>query len=148
MDVVSFPFIDDVSGQKLTRQDRLNDLGFKPFKPLVEHLLDVFAPFDLQPAPDAEVASAQADWVGAYDESYAVPDDLTVRAASVDALRQSRTFGRPNEVKPLYELDSFKEDDETTDKDQVHKLTKTLAYLHSRGEPNSARVGAPQLTKM
>lgn len=112
----------------------MNDLGFKPFAPLVEHLIDVFAPFDVQPAPDADSVEMQADWSGAYDEGYIMPIELAERAALVDGIRRMRTFGRPEGDGPEYELAALTGDEESVNKDRVQKLTKTLAYLHSRGE--------------
>jgi endothelin-converting enzyme len=108
----------------------------KPLEPLVKHLLDIFEPFDLIPAPDAEVAEMQADWAGTWDESYTVSEDLLHRAEAVASIRQTRGSARPIEEKPTYELDADA-DVETMvkiDKERSARLTKTLAYLHSRGE--------------
>ena len=105
----------------------------KPLEPLVKHLLDIFEPFDLIPAPDAEVADMHADWAGTWSESYTVSEDLLHRAESVAALQQTRSFARPTEEKPTYELDADLETMVKIDKERSAKLTKTLAYLHSRG---------------
>lgn len=123
-----------LSSFQLIIQEHLNDLGLKPLEPLVKHLLDIFEPFDLIPAPDAEVAEVQADWVGSWDESYSVSEDLLHRAESVKAIQQTRAFGRSEEEKPAYELDAEVETMVKIDKERSAKLTKTLAYLHSRGE--------------
>lgn len=96
-------------------------------------MIDTFAPFDLQPAPDAEVADLQADWAGAYDESFIVPAELTDRASRVEGLRKTKSFGRPTETKPEYDMDNV-QIEKATDSEKVLKLTKTLAYLHSRGK--------------
>jgi hypothetical protein len=88
----------------------------------------------LIPAPDAEVAEMQADWAGTWDESYTVSEDLLHRAESVASMQQSRLFARPTEEKPTYELDADLETMVKIDKERSAKLTKTLAYLHSRGK--------------
>lgn len=106
----------------------------KPFEPLVKHLLDIFEPFDLIPAPDAAVAEMQADWAGSYDDAYMVSEDLLDRAESVAAIQKTRAFGRATEAKPTYELDAEIETMVKIDEERSAKLTKTLAYLHSRGE--------------
>ena len=103
-------------------------------EPLVEHLLDIFEPFDMIPAPDAEVTETQADWAGTWDESYTVSEDLLHRAESVAAIKQSRAFERPSEERPNYELEADVETMVKIDEERSAKLTKTLAYLHSRGE--------------
>jgi endothelin-converting enzyme len=90
----------------------------------------------LIPAPDAEVAEMQADWAGTWDESYTVSEDLLARAESVAAIQKSRAFTRPAEQKPTYELDTDVEAMAKIDKERSAKLTKTLAYLHSRGTSN------------
>jgi endothelin-converting enzyme len=106
----------------------------KPLEPLVKHLLDIFEPFDLIPAPDAEVAEMQADWAGTWDESYTVSEDLLHRAESVASIQKSRAFTRPTEKESTYELDADLETMVKIDKERSAKLTKTLAYLHSRGK--------------
>lgn len=126
----------------LITQDRLDDLGFKPFAPLVKHLLETFAPFDLQPAPDADAevmdALAEVDWQGRYHPDYVVPTELADRAAVRDDLRRTKAFGRPREAKPDFDLAGILGEEEIVDKDRVHKLTQTLAYLHSRGQLTAA----------
>jgi endothelin-converting enzyme len=105
----------------------------KPLEPLVKHLLDIFEPFDLIPAPDAEVTEMQAGWAGTWDESYTVSEDLLHRAESVASIQKSRAFTRPTEKDSTYELDADVETMVKIDKERSAKLTKTLAYLHSRG---------------
>ena len=124
------------------KQETLNDLGLKPLEPLVKHLLDIFEPFDLIPAPDAEVADIQADWAGTWDESYTVSDDLLHRAEAVASIQKTRAFARPTEEKPTYELDADVETTTKIDKERSAKLTKTLAYLHSRGESTIMNIQA------
>jgi hypothetical protein len=133
MDTVSWPVRSDLSANK---QDRLNDLGLKPFAPLAQHLLDIFAPFDLIPAPDADVAEIEADWVMVDDESYMVPEELMARSAEIEAIKSTRSFGRPTESKPVYDLEEEigTESKDKSNDERVAKLTKTLAYLHSRGK--------------
>jgi endothelin-converting enzyme len=106
----------------------------KPLEPLVKHLLDIFEPFDLIPAPDAEVTEMQAGWAGTWDESYTVSEDLLHRAESVASIQKSRAFTRPTEKESTYELDADLETMVKIDKERSAKLTKTLAYLHSRGK--------------
>jgi hypothetical protein len=108
----------------------LNDLGLKPFEPLAKHLFDIFAPFDLVPAPDADVAEIEAI---VQDETYTVPETLMERAHAIETIKQTRAFGRPTEAKPTYDLDVEIETKSEIDEERVFKLTKTLAYLHSRG---------------
>ena len=120
-------------------QEHLNDLGLNPFEPIVKHLLDIFEPFDLIPAPDAEVAEMQAEWIGSWDASYVVQEDLLRTAELAKTVKQTRAFGRPTEEKPTYELDADFVATSKIDKERSAKLTKTLAYLHSRGELTSDR---------
>jgi len=87
----------------------------------------------LIPAPDAEVAEMQADWAGTWDDSYTVSEDLLHRAEAVASIQQTRAFARPTEKRPTYELDADVETMVKIDKERSAKLTKTLAYLHSRG---------------
>lgn len=74
----------------------------------------------------------QADWTGAYDESYTVPAELVDRASRMEVLRRTKSFGRPTEAKPDYDMDTV-QIEKAADSEKVLKLTKTLAYLHSRG---------------
>lgn len=112
----------------------------------MQHVIDIFAPFDLQPAPDAdEHTEMNADWVDSYDEEYAVPAELMDRASAVAALRQSQRFGRASEEKPTYEIEA-QGSDETVDKERTAKLTKTLAYLHSRGQSRTISISKGSLT--
>lgn len=97
-------------------------------------MIDVFEPFDLQPAPDAEDVSVQADWSGAYDETYTVSAQLADQSSRFEALRKTKTFGRPSEAKPAFEMNTV-DATHTVDEEKRSKLTKTLAYLHSRGTP-------------
>ena len=101
-------------------------------------MIDNFAPFDLQPAPDAEVTDLEAEWSGAHDESFEISADLMDRASQIETLRQAKSFGRPTEGKPEYDMDMV-QIEKATDSEKVIKLTKTLAYLHSRGEQATAR---------
>lgn len=121
--------------------DHLNDVGREPILPLVEHILDIFGPFDLNPAPDAQsdfVGEAEA-WTGAWDESYTVPDELLLSAEMIDALKLDKKTGRLANVKPkgdvaqqlqVEDLDSSKS---TFPEERRKRITKTLAWLHSRG---------------
>jgi endothelin-converting enzyme len=101
---------------------------------LFDHLLEIFEPFDLIPAPDAEIADLESEWVGAWDESYTVTDELLQRAESIESIKRSRAFSRPAEDKPVFQLDSEVEVASKVDEERRAKLTKTIAYLHSRGQ--------------
>ena len=88
----------------------------------------------------------QADWAGTWDESYTVSEDLRRRAEAVASIQQTRAFGRPTEEKPTHELDADVETMVKIDKERSAKLTKTLAYLHSRGESTIVDISADWLT--
>ena len=88
----------------------------------------------------------QADWAGTWDESYTVSEDLRHRAEAVASIQQTRAFGRPTEEKPPFELDADIETMVKIDEERSAKLTKTLAYLHSRGGSTIADSSADWLT--
>jgi hypothetical protein len=59
--------------------------------------------------------------------------DLIERGEIAETFKKVRAFGRPTEAKPSYELETDVEIMSKIDEERSAQLTKTLAYLHSRG---------------
>lgn len=119
-------------------KDHLNDVGLKPFLALQDHLLNIFEPFDLNPAPEVEVAESES-WQGAYHNNYMLPEHLRDAADRAESLSKDRSRKTPLDqrlqVRAELEDGLVKEDSK-----RVHKLTTTLAWLHSRGESHNEGV--------
>jgi hypothetical protein len=113
----------------------LNDVGLRPFLALEDHLLNIFEPFDINPAPEAVgVAGVAAEWRGSYEKDYELPEHLLEASEMVSRLKSSRHIGKTVASPAMIDIEEalVKED-----KERIQKLTTTLAYLHSRGESAS-----------
>lgn len=105
--------------------------------PHVETLLELFGEFDLIPAPDADALMVEpADWSGAYDENYEISTELVATAEEIADLRNAKSAGGVKWDRTISAA-QLSEDDEAAYKPDVSRrdrLTKTLAWLNSRGE--------------
>ncbi|WVQ78577.1 hypothetical protein IAT38_000663 [Cryptococcus sp. DSM 104549] len=119
--------------------DALNDVGRKPLIDLVEDVLDLFGPFDLDPAPAASLnADTDAPWRGTYSEGYTLPANLRAKGEKAEMLKEGKKFGRgaDGRVAPNAEAEELRAEDVKGvkfDQERKARLTKTLAWLHSRG---------------
>ncbi|KIR28825.1 endothelin-converting enzyme [Cryptococcus deuterogattii LA55] len=110
--------------------DTLNDIGEKPLIDLVEHVLDIFGEFDVSPYVDNGLANVEP-YEGAYDETYRLPDELIAAAAKVEEIKELKKAAlTPDAKREKAELEFILNE---VDEARRHKLTKTLAWLHSRG---------------
>jgi endothelin-converting enzyme len=144
---------DHMITRKLTLlKSRLNEVGIKPFVPLADFLIDTFGPFDLNPAPDAEIQSVETEWRGSWDEAYEVPQELVARSDRLEELRVAAKTGGWVWERPTMERTEFLDNDDDVeslkpDTERRDRITKTLAWLHSRGGLHSIRIAArPLLT--
>ncbi|GFZ45763.1 hypothetical protein JCM24511_03493 [Saitozyma sp. JCM 24511] len=117
---------------------QLNEVGIKPFVPLADFLIDTFGPFDLNPAPDAEVQSAETEWRGSWHEAYEVPHELVARSERLEELRVAAKTGGRVWDRPTMERSELLDNDDDVewikpDTERRDRITKTLAWLHSRG---------------
>jgi len=119
-------------------QGELNERGFQPFEPMANHLLDIFEPFDLIPPSYAEsLGEAEADeWRGAWTDAYDVPETLKSSARRFDALKAAKIGAGIVWDKPVGIAVSLEDAlvHEAVDETRQGKITKTLAWLHSRGQ--------------
>lgn len=124
-----------LTGSQLTGQDELNRLGLKPLLPHIGTLVELFGEFDLIPSPDADDLVAAADWMGTYTESYAVSADLSQSADRFTALQKAKSIGGV-QWDPTVEKTHLADEEmeHKPDASRREKLTKTLAWLNSRGE--------------
>ncbi|OWT41367.1 endothelin-converting enzyme [Cryptococcus neoformans] len=110
--------------------DTLNDIGEKPLIDLVEHVLDIFGEFDVSSQVDNALASAES-YKGAYNENYKLPDELIAAAAKGEEIKENKKATlTPGAEKEKVEFEVTLNE---VDAERRHKLTKTLAWLHSRG---------------
>lgn len=109
---------------------------------MADFVLDTFGPYDLIPAPEVELLNQAEDRQSTWDETYTVPDDLVDAAMKVEGLKAAKRTGQgvwsqPDasdivDIGDLGEIEALKVDHERRE-----KMTKTLAYLHSRGQQTS-----------
>ena len=116
-------------------QDRLNEIGVKPLVEMTDHITETFGPFDITPAPAMSDGLAEEDWRGAWTSDYELPeymprtDDVT---GSSRLLKMARaTVRSQGEPAPSHVMREVSPD---FDAERRNKITKTLAWLHSRGE--------------
>ena len=108
---------------------------------LVDTLVDLFGPFDLNPAPDAESLMPAEEWQGHWSDDYEVPDELLAAAAKVDLLKKAKSTGGVKWPKAaaepvgLDDVEAFNKSDAA----RRDKFTKTLAWIHSRGKSRTAQ---------
>ena len=118
-------------------QEALNNVGIPPLLPLTDHIVNTFGPFDLIPAPDAEPSDESEEWRDSWDDSYIISDDLVVAAARTSALRDALRNGQrirnrsAQDEKLSRSLDGTEE--LKVDKERKEKMTRILAFLHTRG---------------
>lgn len=106
--------------------DTLNHLGTEKFMPLAKHVVNSFGKFDASPEE-----AVDADWVGTFDESYVIPDELLVKAEEAafyraEMKRSPRETSKTVSTEPLFKPDPIP-------KERQQRITKTLAWLHARG---------------
>ena len=134
-DVVCLPAHASV---ELNVQDKLNEVGLEPFLPHVKTLLDLFGPFDLIPAPEAEVADVAAEWWGTWTDDFRISPALIASAENVQTLKQAKSNGGMKWVETAprnkVQLEDEALDERLSEDEKSERLTKTLAWLHSRGE--------------
>ncbi|KAL7424231.1 hypothetical protein Q5752_001817 [Cryptotrichosporon argae] len=114
--------------------DALNDIGIEPLVSLVDNVLDYFGPFDVASSSKSDDfdSLSSTPWRNTFNDAYVLPKDLEVAAANVEDLKAAR---RP--VAGLAPLAS--DESEMTlepvafDKERRERITKALAFLHSRG---------------
>ena len=117
-------------------QDKLNEVGLGPLSSMIDELVEMFGEFDIVPAPEADFVEV-ADWASTWDESYTLPPHLVDAARKVESLHLAKTFGGVtmdrSAVAPALndeqDLEDFKFDEE-----RKQRLTKALAFVHSRSE--------------
>jgi len=99
--------------------------------------LDVYGPFDLIPAPSAGLQDEVAEWKGAWRDDYEISSDLLASAENVDLLKQAKRNGGKKWDKSAASGQVALDDDDLlemgSDDSKRERLTKTLAWLHSRG---------------
>ena len=123
--------LDPPASYLICTQDTLNDIGEKPLIDLVEHVLDIFGEFDVSSQIDNALADAEP-YQGAYDESYRLPDELVAAATKVEEIKElKKAVLTPGAEREKVELEHTLN---KADVERRHKLTKTLAWLHSRGK--------------
>lgn len=117
-------------------EDKLNDLGLDPLLPQVKTLLDLFGTFDLVPAPEVDADVEPFEWSGSWSESYQAPQELIAIAREAHAIKTARSLGGRKWNKHVH-ADTLDDDDvpstRTHDEPRRERLTKALAWLHSRG---------------
>ncbi|WWD16116.1 hypothetical protein CI109_100541 [Kwoniella shandongensis] len=116
--------------------DTLNEIGRKPFIELSDHVVDIFGPFDLNPAPGSSFVDEAQEWQGAYDESYAVSDELLASAEKVSALKEAKKLGRALahlDRSQAPKIDATDVEEYSFSSERRQKITKTLAWLDARG---------------
>jgi endothelin-converting enzyme len=89
----------------------------------------------LNPSPDADLLVEDGEWLGAWEESYAITDELLSKAAKVEELKAAAMIGRNKAAtaqQPRAELEEALSP--KVDEKRSKRLTKTLAWLHSRGK--------------
>ena len=103
--------------------------------------MELFGPFDLIPAPSAELLGEAAEWTGTWSEDYKVSSELLTSAANVEKLKHSKLNGGKKWDKSAVSEQLIDEDlvEKKSDDAKREKLTKTLAWLHSRGKPRDLR---------
>jgi len=121
----------------------LNRLGLDPLLPMTDYLLESFGPFDLIPAPELELADESEEWRDTWDDSYTVTADLLAAAARAEGLKAAKKIRRGSWLRPddtdVLSAQALDDAEETNmDKEKREKMTKTLAYLHSRGVQTSS----------
>ena len=100
---------------------------------MVDYLFDLFGPYDLNPAPDAGFIGEDEEWRSTWNEEYAVPAELLDSAASFETLRKARRAD-PHVSQETAALPESLVSREAFDSDKKERITKTLAFLHSRGQ--------------
>ncbi|EIW70025.1 hypothetical protein TREMEDRAFT_29362 [Tremella mesenterica DSM 1558] len=115
--------------------DTLNDIGIKPLSNLLEELLDIFGPLDVNVSVDTDALTSSSDWSEDWNENYTLPPDLLVAAEKMNFYRDARKTGpitwskRPMPLAvSLNDEDNFSFDPERRD-----RITSALAFLHSHG---------------
>ncbi|WVR05380.1 hypothetical protein IAU60_002394 [Kwoniella sp. DSM 27419] len=120
--------------------DHLNDVGRKPLIELTDYIVDIFGEFDVDSVESTFGLLPETDeWYGAWQDSYVLPEHLVDTANKVDSLKKAKhttTMGVESgssqaskaSIITLETVDGLKEDNE-----RKERLTKTLAWLHSRG---------------
>ena len=120
----------------------MNKIGVKPLLDDVKTLVELFGPFDMIPAPDAELTDSAEEWKGTWDESYVVPAALSASADRIDYLKAAKSSGgvvweRPTSKSQLddeSDLNAMSHHHHHQDDDVKRQdVTKTLAWLSARG---------------
>jgi hypothetical protein len=115
-------------------QDKLNKVGLEPLVPLIKTVIDTFGEFDLVPAPDAD----EEDFVAITSDlgGYVLPPTLFQAGERFQLYKEAKNFGRfASQVKrPAFPSADGLVSSAKVDPERREKLTKILAWLHSRGE--------------
>ena len=104
--------------------------------------MNSFEPYDINPAPELEIASDPAlEWRGSYSSEYTLPSVLVDAAERASALKIKSAGSARSQVSRSSQdsVDMNLEVEENLvkeDKERIQKLTTTLSWLHSRGELN------------
>lgn len=113
----------------------LNTVGLEPFLPLSDFVLESFGKFNLNPMPGDDAFVGGDDVTGAYTDDYVLPAELVKAAAEVEYYRNAKNRGSfgpaPTEHVSAESLVDLKTPE--ISKERRDKITKTLAFLHSRG---------------
>ena len=121
---------------------RLNEVGVEPLVELVDHITETFGPFDITPAPEAtDDDLAEENWRGTWSDDYELPDHLP----RLDDIKKSARQLKIARTASRVDRNSTPEHAITNgsgefDADRRGRITKTLAWLHSRGESAVTRL--------
>ncbi|ORX33753.1 hypothetical protein BD324DRAFT_584453 [Kockovaella imperatae] len=111
--------------------DKLSEVGIGPLISLTDKILDMSGPFDTSSSDDAELFNPAEEWRGEWREDYVVPDHLLERLERHELAKHLGTARILHHDHPA-ELPS--EDSKIpVDAERRAKITKTLAWLNSRG---------------
>ncbi|WWC89763.1 uncharacterized protein L201_004689 [Kwoniella dendrophila CBS 6074] len=112
--------------------DRLNDVGRKPLIDLADHIIDIFGEFDVDAISSSDLSDESSEWKGTFDSSYNIPADLVATAEQVEQLRKAKKNGGMKWDAPVARgVQDFYV--YRPNEDRERRLTKALAWLHSRG---------------
>ena len=116
-------------------QDKLNQVGIAPLTELTDFVVDKFGPYDLIPAPEVDSLVGD-DWRGTWTQDYRIPEELVASAELAEDLKNHRTHApiASDDYTMPFDPENEDFDTPTIDSTRQDKMTKILAWLHSRGE--------------
>jgi hypothetical protein len=102
---------------------------------MVDYVIDAFGPFD-DISASSDVLLDTQEWRGTWDGSYTLSEDLIASANVVETFKDAQSRNGIVWDKPSVpvELEGEVETSAKVDEDKRDRITKTLAWLHSRGE--------------